>query len=154
MSVLIRLTPFSAAWLLMRSCCLNLLCSCCSCLEVGCGSGYVICSAALAIQCLEQQQQQQRLVQASSPQPPAAAAAGCGGGCQFFATDINPTALQAAAQTLASHQVHLAGHSCRRTCSVSLRYTCATCSRADQQALPQPMQLLCAKTCKGCGVWG
>lgn len=76
------------------------------CLEVGCGSGYVICSAALAIQCLEQQQQQQRLVQASSPQPPAAAAAGCGGGCQFFATDINPAALQAAAQTLASHQVH------------------------------------------------
>ncbi|WIA35120.1 hypothetical protein OEZ86_003601 [Tetradesmus obliquus] len=89
------------------------------CLEVGCGSGYVICSAALAIQCLEQQQQQQqrqqqrqqqqqqqRLVQASSPQSPAAAAAGCGGGCQFFATDINPAALQAAAQTLASHQVH------------------------------------------------
>jgi methylase of polypeptide subunit release factors len=81
-------------------------------LEVGCGSGFVICSVALAIQQLQQQQQQQQQpsqtqTQLSSvqPQSPAAAAAGCSSACRFFATDINPAALQATAQTLAAHKV-------------------------------------------------
>jgi methylase of polypeptide subunit release factors len=87
------------------------LCVCRSCLEVGCGSGYVICSVALAIQQLEQllQQQQQQLLQHNAVPPgaaaTAAAAAGHGDCCQFFATDINPAALQAASQTLAAHKV-------------------------------------------------
>lgn len=53
-----------------------------SVLEVGCGSGYVICSAALALA--------------------AAAPAAC---ASFAAVDINPAALAATAATLAAHGV-------------------------------------------------
>lgn len=64
--------------------------------EVGCGSGYVICSAALA---LRQAAQQARA--AGTP-----GGHGSGGGCgSLWAVDINAAALAATAQTLAAHQV-------------------------------------------------
>jgi methylase of polypeptide subunit release factors len=51
-----------------------------SCLEIGAGSGYVICSAALALR----------------PWAPA---------CRFLATDVNPAAIAATGATLAAHGV-------------------------------------------------
>lgn len=91
------------------------------CLEVGCGSGYVICSIALALThlySLQQQSsirdQQQLQLQTQQPQPvlqQAAAAAEVARSvqqrhqCKFIATDINPAALAATTQTLAAHEV-------------------------------------------------
>lgn len=49
------------------------------CLEVGCGSGYVICSLALLLRDM-------------------------GAATQLLATDINPRAAAATAETLAAHQ--------------------------------------------------
>ncbi|KAL4426014.1 hypothetical protein ABPG75_010030 [Micractinium tetrahymenae] len=50
------------------------------CLEVGCGSGYVVCSLALLLR-------------------------QAGAAAQLLATDVNPRAAAATAQTLAAHQV-------------------------------------------------
>ncbi len=50
-------------------------------LEIGCGSGYVICSFALALR-------------------------QAGLHCCLLGTDINPKALEATAATLQAHQVH------------------------------------------------
>jgi methylase of polypeptide subunit release factors len=62
-----------------------------TCLEVGCGSGYVICSVALALQ-----------------QLPAAGGAGASAApqqrWQFMATDISDAALAATSATLAAHE--------------------------------------------------
>eukprot|EP00879_Flechtneria_rotunda_P017370 GHRR01018197.1.p1 GENE.GHRR01018197.1~~GHRR01018197.1.p1 ORF type:complete len:210 (+),score=66.28 GHRR01018197.1:1253-1882(+) len=80
-------------------------CVCRSCLEVGCGSGYVLCSVALALQHLVSQHSASSLLTA------AAASNGKGGGgpaavsCSFFATDINAAALAATSETLAAHQM-------------------------------------------------
>mgnify|MGYP001810989851 CR=1 FL=1 len=63
-----------------------------SVVEVGCGSGYVICSVALALQ--------QALQQPAGAGPSAPRA--CSG---FLAVDINAAALAATAQTLAAHKV-------------------------------------------------
>ncbi|PSC68421.1 hemK methyltransferase family member 2 [Micractinium conductrix] len=51
------------------------------CLEVGCGSGYVVCSLALLLR-------------------------GAGAAAQLLATDINPAAAAATAETLEAHGVH------------------------------------------------
>lgn len=81
------------------------------CLEVGCGSGYVICSVALALQ---------HTKQATGSPRPAATAGNIGQrqgpsctatGCSFVATDINPAALQATAATLQAHGVRPACNS-------------------------------------------
>ncbi len=62
--------------------------TCLRVVEVGCGSGYVLASAALALH---------------------AACASNGTGCQLLATDVNPQALAAAARTLAAHNVRCGG---------------------------------------------
>ncbi|KAI8463128.1 MAG: S-adenosyl-L-methionine-dependent methyltransferase [Monoraphidium minutum] len=66
--------------------------------EVGCGSGYVITSAARAL----------RAAAAAAAGAPAGGAAGGparGGGCSFVAVDVSGPALAATARTLAAHEV-------------------------------------------------
>lgn len=92
----------------------------CRCLEVGCGSGYVICSVALALQQLY----------SSAPSPGGAPAAATAAGqrskaCaslqpwRFVATDINPAALAATTATLEAHGVR-GGPSAGQACVVLL----------------------------------
>lgn len=78
----------------------------CRCLEVGCGSGYVICSVALALQQLYSSNP------STGSAPEAAEAAGQRGKAwaslppwRFVATDINPAALGATTATLEAHGV-------------------------------------------------
>jgi methylase of polypeptide subunit release factors len=71
----------------------------CRCVEVGCGSGYVITSAV-------------RIVAARN-----------GGACQFIATDISEPALTATGATLDAHKVHGANDLPKRPCVVAAMST-------------------------------
>lgn len=100
--------------------CVSLCCLCCvlppRCLEVGCGSGFVICSVALALQHLHSLQLVAAAVSGSQAAPGADRAAGGAGEdatkphtaaspCSFTAVDISPAALEATAATLKAHGV-------------------------------------------------
>lgn len=124
---------------------------CCSCLEVGCGSGYVVCSIALALQQLSSQLTRQAqdaaaaAAQAAHTQPAFRALAPC----QFFATDINPAALHATAQTLAAHEVRQPASSSKALRSGAVGCACAYV-RTDAPCAQKPDScwLLCCNPCQ------
>lgn len=97
------------SWLLLSlfltgTCCAGL----CRCLEVGCGSGYVICSAVLALQHTHSSSTctaGSTAAQADGGTGLTTQGTGAAASCSFIATDINTAALEATAATLKAHGV-------------------------------------------------